>query len=121
MSRPDPTRHTPGPWAVVGTVVGGATIVGIIGQAYPPATGLAGLTDANAVALVPYVSDESAFNASLLAAAPALLEALEESTAELEMAINRGLGGARARKALEFARAASAVARKRTPFAPTRT
>ncbi len=121
MSRPDPIHHTPGPWAVVGTVMDGTCAAGIIGQAFPPVTGLAGLAAEYTVATVPYVTDESAYNASLLAAAPALLEALEGSTALLEMAIHRGLGGARARRALEFAKAASAVARARTPFAPNKT
>lgn len=73
-------KHTPGPWGILSTAVGPACMAFSIGQINEE-KGLDGVSDEYAVCVVPLIHDESRPNAALIAAAPDLLEALNDMVA----------------------------------------
>ena len=70
--------------------------------------------------LVPYVTDESAYNANLIAAAPELFDELERLVRMLGLPdVHRG-EGRKMRATIEAARSLLARTCTATPFAPAR-
>jgi len=70
-------KHTPGPWGIAAVIVNSEAIpVAIISQLDRP-DGLAGLTDAFAVCMVPMHGDESRPNVSMICASPVMFGTLK--------------------------------------------
>jgi hypothetical protein len=70
-------KHTPGPWGIMAVAVSAEAMpVAIIGQLDRP-EGLAGITDAFAVCMVPLHGDEGRPNVSMICAAPVMFGSLK--------------------------------------------
>ncbi len=119
MSAPS-NRFTPGPWAVVamGFFAGADSPAVFIGQRDRPERGMNGISDEYTTATLALITDESLYNASLIATAPELLGELDELVRLVEARAAKTLMGRALMDRVQVGKALVAKARTKAPSPP---